>query len=137
VRDAAGSQELLRLLGAADVVETITGDFDLIIDGVGGATFGLAIEHVAARGSVVNIATQNDDETVTFNAALFDRAKGAMIYTLDLLEDLTFHGGAAGDLARLCTLMAERRLDGQVEFEGSWREPARALDALLERRIGG
>jgi hypothetical protein len=33
--------------------------------------------------------------------------------------------------------MAEGRLDGQVELEGSWREPARALDALLERRIGG
>ena len=137
VRDAAGSQEPLRRLGAAEVVETISGDFDLIIDGVGGATFGLAIEHVAARGSVVNIATQRDDETVTFNAARFDRAKGATIHTLDLLEDLRFHGGGAGDLARLCTLMAEGRLDGQVELEGSWREPARVLDALLERRIGG
>jgi len=27
-------------------------------------------------------------------------------------------------------------LAGQIELEGSWREPARALD-LLERRIGG
>jgi hypothetical protein len=33
--------------------------------------------------------------------------------------------------------MAEGKLDGQVELEGSWREPASALDALLERRIGG
>jgi NADPH:quinone reductase-like Zn-dependent oxidoreductase len=41
------------------------------------------------------------------------------------------------DLARLCKLMADGRLDGQVEFEGSWREPAAALEALLERRIGG
>jgi NADPH2:quinone reductase len=137
VRDAAASQQLLRRLGAAEVVETINGDFDLILDGVGGATFGLAIEHVAARGSVVNIATQSDDETVTFHAARFDRAKGATIYTLDLLEDLTFQGGGAGDLTRLSALMAAGRLDGQVEFEGSWREPARALGALLERRIGG
>jgi NADPH2:quinone reductase len=137
VHDAAASQQLLRRLGAADVVENITGEFDLIVDGVGGATFGLAIEHVAPRGIVVNLATQRDEETVTFQAARFDRAKGAKIYTLNLLEELAFHGGGAVDLRRLCMLMAERRLDGQIEFEGSWREPAPALDALLARRIGG
>jgi NADPH2:quinone reductase len=137
VRDAAASQQLLRRLGAADVVESITGEFDLIIDGVGGATFGLAIEHVAPRGIVVNLATPSDEETVTFRAARFDRAKGARIYTLNLLDELAFHGSAAGDLTRLCMLMAEGRLDGQIEFEGSWREPAPALDALLARGIGG
>jgi NADPH:quinone reductase len=115
----------------------MTGDFDLIIGPVGGGTFGLAIEHVAARGSVVNIATQSDKETVTFHAARFDRAMGATMYTLDLLEDLTFHGAGAGDLTRLCTLMADGRLDGQIELEGSWREPAGALDALRKRHIGG
>jgi NADPH:quinone reductase len=137
VRAAAASQQLLRRLGAADVAESITGEFDLIIDGVGGATFGLAIEHVAPRGIVVNLATPSDEETVTFRAARFDRAKGARIYTLNLLDELAFHGSAAGDLTRLCMLMAEGRLDGQIEFEGSWREPAPALDALLARRIGG
>jgi NADPH2:quinone reductase len=137
VRDAALAQELLRELGAADVVETLAGDFDVIIDGVGGATFGLAIEHVAARGIVVNIATQGDDETVTFHAACFDRAKGARIYTLNLPDELASHASGASDLARLCRLMADGRLDGQIELEGSWREPSRALDALLERRIGG
>ena len=137
VRDAAASQELLRHLGAADVVEKITGEFDLIIDGVGGATLGLAIEHIASRGIVVNIATQSDDETVTFHAARFDRAKGATIYTLNLFDELASHGSGATDLARLSALMADGRLDGQIELEASWRKPARALDALLERRIGG
>jgi NADPH:quinone reductase len=137
VRDAASAHELLRGLGAADVVETLAGDFDLIIDAVGGSTFGLAIEHVAAHGIVVNIATQRDDEIVTFQAARFDRAKGARIYTLNLFDELACHASGASDLARLCTLMAEGRLDGQVELEASWREPSRALDALLERRIGG
>jgi hypothetical protein len=32
---------------------------------------------------------------------------------------------------------AAGRLDGQIELEGSWREPAGAVGALLERHIGG
>jgi NADPH:quinone reductase-like Zn-dependent oxidoreductase len=137
VRDAAASQELLRRLGAAGVVEDLADDFDVIIDGVGGATFGLAIEHLAPRGVVVNIATQSDDETVTFHAARFDRAKGARIYTLNLFDELASDASGARYLTRLCMLMADGRLDGQIELEASWREPATALAALLERRIGG
>jgi NADPH:quinone reductase-like Zn-dependent oxidoreductase len=137
VRDATASRELLGRLGARDVVEHPASDFDLIIDCVGGATFAAAIEHVARHGVVVNIATGADDETVTFGAARFDRAHGATIYTLDLLDELASHAGGTSDLARLCTLTAEGRLDGQVELERSWREPSVALDALLHRRIGG
>jgi NADPH:quinone reductase-like Zn-dependent oxidoreductase len=137
VRDAAASDELLRHLGATHVTEQITGDFDLILDGVGGATFGLAIEHVVARGVVVNIATQSDDETVSFHAARFDRAKGARIYTFDLRDELASHASASGDLTRLCRLMADGRLNGQIELESSWRDASDALNALLERRIGG
>jgi NADPH:quinone reductase-like Zn-dependent oxidoreductase len=86
VRNATAAQELLRRLGASAVVEHLEGDFDLIIDGVGGRTFGLAIEHVARRGVVVNIATQSHDKTVTFRAGRLDRAKGARIYTLNPLR---------------------------------------------------
>lgn len=137
VRDAAASHNLLCGLGADEGVETITGDFDLIIEGVGGTTFGLAIEHLAPRGTVVNIATQSDEETVTFHAARFDRAKGARIYTLNLFDELASHGSAVGDLTRLCSLMADGRLEGQIELEASRREAFRALEAVLERRIGG
>ena len=136
VRDTA-AEELLRRLGPAEVVTEITGDFDLIIDAVGGETFGRAIEHLAPRGLVVNIATQSDDETVTFRAARFDRSKGARIYTLNLFDELSGHASAANDLRRLLALMAGGRLDGQIELEGSWREPSDALAALVERRIGG
>jgi NADPH:quinone reductase len=137
VRNAVTSTEPLQQLGADAVVEHITSEFDLVIEGVGGATFGLAIEHVAPRGVVVNIATQSEDEIVTFHASRLDRARGATIYTLDLIDEIAVHSGATADLTRLCTLMAEGRLDGQIELEDSWRNVARALDALLERRIGG
>jgi NADPH2:quinone reductase len=33
--------------------------------------------------------------------------------------------------------MADGQLDGQVELEGSWRDPSPALNAILHRRIGG
>jgi NADPH2:quinone reductase len=107
----------------------------MIVDAVGGSTFGL--EHVAGRGVVVNLARGGDDETVIFRERSFDRARGARICTLNLFDDLAGHGAATADLIRLATLVAEGRLDGQIEFQGSWRDPAPALTALLERRIGG
>lgn len=137
VRDAAASGELLRGLGARDVVGQLDGDFDLILDGVGGAMFGQAIEHVAKRGLVVNIATQSPQDTVAFRAERFDRAAGARIYTLNLFDEVSAHSSGTSDLSRLCTLVAEGRLDGQIELEHSWREPDPALEALLSRRIGG
>jgi hypothetical protein len=33
--------------------------------------------------------------------------------------------------------LAEHTLDGQVELQCSWRQPEPAIDALLNRRIGG
>jgi NADPH:quinone reductase-like Zn-dependent oxidoreductase len=137
VRDIAASAGWLRRLGAAAVTEQPAGDFDFILDAVGGTTFGLAIGHLAPRGVLVNIGTQDDEETVTFQARRFDRAFGARIYTLNLPSELASHDSAASDLARLCALAAAGRLDGQVEFEGSWRQPGPAIDSLLHRRIGG
>jgi NADPH:quinone reductase-like Zn-dependent oxidoreductase len=137
VRDLATSADLLRRLGATVVTTELGGDFDVIMEGVGGATFGLAIEHLAPRGVLVNIATQDDGGTVTFRAKGFDRAHGARIYTLDLPTELTAHASGSSDLARLCALAADGRLDAQVELERSWRQPAEAIDALLNRRIGG
>jgi NADPH:quinone reductase len=137
VRDAAAAAERLRRLGADGVVEQLDGDFDFILDSVGGATFGLAIEKLAPRGLLVNIGTQSDDETVTFRAGQFHRALGARIYTLNLPDELASHSSAVNDLMRLCRLVADGRLDAQVELEDSWRQPGHAIDALLRRRIGG
>jgi NADPH2:quinone reductase len=137
VRDPAASGDVLRHLGAAVVTAELAGDFEVIVEGVGGATFGLAIEHLAPRGVLVNIATQEEAETVTFRAKGFDRAAGARIYTLDLPDELTAHASGSTDLSRLCALAAAGRLDAQIALECSWRQPAEAIDALLGRRIGG
>jgi NADPH:quinone reductase-like Zn-dependent oxidoreductase len=136
-RNPDATAGLLHRLGAETVTRDPAGDFDFILDAVGGATFGLAIEHLAPRGIVVNIGTQSDDETVTFRASRFDRSPGARVCTLNLFEELDAQASAASGLARLCALVASRHLDAQIELEGSWRDPALAIDALLTRRMGG
>ena len=137
VRNATVSAPLLHELGAREVIERLEGDFDLVIDCVGGAVFGQAAEHLAQRGILVNIATQSPDQTVSFRAGRFDRSPGAKIYTLNQWDESAAQGGAANDLARLCALVADGRLDGKAEYEGSWREPEIAVEALLKRTIGG
>jgi NADPH:quinone reductase len=138
VRDAAAARELMDRLGAADTVDDEPdGEFDVIVDCVGGPVFGLAIEHVARRGVVVNLATMEGVDTVTFLARRFDRAIGASIYTMNLPDELAAHASGTSDLARLCVLAARGRLDGQVELESSWHETGSAIDSLLARRIGG
>lgn len=137
VRNVVAAEALLRPLGAASIVDSLTVDYEFVLDCVGGPTFGLAIEHLAPRGLLVNIATPNDVTTVSFRAGRFDRSAGARIYTLNNFDEVAAVGGAAKDLARLCALVANGRLDGQVAYEDSWREPGPALDALIQRRIGG
>jgi NADPH:quinone reductase len=107
--------------------EAIDGDFDLIVDAVGGATFGRAIEHLAPRGILVNLATPEDEPDVTFSAARFDRSHGARIYTLNLIDELAGH--ATRDLERLLALVVDGRLDPRVDHEVSWRDPAAAIAA--------
>jgi NADPH:quinone reductase len=137
VRDVAATEAMVRGLGATEVVEALDGDFEFILECVGGEMFGRAIEHLRPRGLLVNIATLSEDETVSFRAARLDRSAGARIYTLNLPDELDRHASAPADLTRLCRLVAARRLDGQVTYEDTWRNPAPAIDALLNRTLGG
>jgi NADPH:quinone reductase-like Zn-dependent oxidoreductase len=133
--------QLARLSGA-DVTahgrgHAMTGDFDLIVDCVGGAAFGQAIEHLATRGTLINIATLDPTGSITFRAAQFDRSAGARIYTLNNFDEIIAHNSGTSDLARLCALVADGRLDCRIELEHSWRDYAEAIDALMTRKISG
>ena len=136
VRDVERSRDQLRALGATTVVDAVEGEFDTVVDAVGGTTFAAAIEHIAARGLVINVATDRASEMVSFRAARLDRAHGAMIYTFNLFDELT-RMDAPGDLARLVALLAQRRLVAPVELEADWRDVVNAIDALPKRTISG
>ena len=136
VRDAAASPSLFDRLGAS-ATQSLDEPFDVIVDALGGTTFGHAIEHLAPHGVLVNIATDAEQDTVTFRAAAFEGARGARIYTLNLFDEVAAQSGAGRDLARLCRLVADGRLHIRVGLECSWQDPGRAVDALLHRRVAG
>ncbi|MEY2515601.1 MAG: NADPH:quinone reductase, partial [bacterium] len=127
-------------LGASDVMFDLDGadeEFDAILEGVGGASLAAAMGLVAGRGTVVSYAS-SDPSPVSFGArTLFHRAPGAILRGLYIFEELERTGTATRDLGRLATLVAAGELDCQIDFEGSWRDPAPAIDALLARRIAG
>jgi NADPH:quinone reductase len=128
-------------LGADRILPELepTGDeFDAIVEAVGGATLGAALQRVAAGGTVVSFAASNPAEPTTFpTRALFGRAPGARLYGLLLFAELAHSRSGAGDLGRLAGLVAEGALDCSVDHEASWHDAADAITALLERRIAG
>jgi NADPH2:quinone reductase len=136
VRDVETNLAPLQRLGAARVVDHIDDEFDLVVDAVGGSTLAGAIEHIAPRGLIVNLATGSSDEVVSFRATRFDRAPGARIYTLNLWDELA-RTNTTSDLARLVRLLDERKLEAPVGLEAPWQNVADAIDALLTRAISG
>jgi NADPH2:quinone reductase len=131
----------LRELGAEEIVYDLDGngdgDFDAIVEGVGGATLGAALQRVAGRGVVVSFASSDPDPVSFPTRALFGRAPGAILRGLFVFEEIERTGTGGRDLARLAALIAAGELDTQIDLEGSWRDPGPAIQALLERRVAG
>jgi NADPH:quinone reductase-like Zn-dependent oxidoreductase len=130
----------LRELGADEIVHELAPDgerFDVVVEGVGGASLSAAIRRVAPLGTVVSFA-RSDEQDVTFpTSALFRDAPGASVHGLYVFPELQRRAGGAADLARLVQLVAGGDLHPQIDLETSWREPQQALEALLDRRIAG
>lgn len=128
----------LRELGAERVVFDLEDEqrYDAIVEGVGGATLGSALQRVAPRGVIVSFAS-SDTETTFPTRALFREAPGAILRGLFVFDELQHTQSAGADLSRLAALVAAGELDCQIDVELSWREAATAMQALLERRIAG
>ena len=137
-RDAERARGL-RELGAAEVVFDLCGEavYDAVIEGVGGATLGAALQRVAARGMIVSFASSDPDPVSFPTRALFGRAPGATLRGLFVFEEIDRTATGGSDLARLAALVAAGELDTQIDLEGSWREPGPAIEALLERLVAG
>jgi NADPH2:quinone reductase len=127
-------------LGVEDVLSELAPEgplFDAIVEGVGGATLGAALQRVAPFGMVVSFAS-SDRAPVQFpTRAFFARAPGARLYGLYIFAQLQRERSGERDLRRLAELVADGRLLCSIAHEASWRTAAEAIAALLDRRIAG
>jgi NADPH2:quinone reductase len=127
-------------LGVDEVIGELTPEgpeYDAVIEGVGGATLGAAMQRVAPLGTVVSFAS-SDQAPVTFpTRSFFGRAPGARLYGLFLFAQLYRERSGVRDLGRLAELVAEGRLECSVDYEASWRTAEEAIAALTDRRIAG
>ena len=127
-------------LGADEVIaelEPAGEEFDGVIEGVGGATLGAALQRVAPFGTVVSFASSDQAPVAFPTRSLFGRAPGARLHGLLLFAQVQREGGCARDLGRLVELVADGRLECSVALEDSWRAAAGAVEALLGRGLAG
>jgi NADPH2:quinone reductase len=140
VTGIARRTEGLRELGADELAPEIDLEgpiYETVIDGVGGPVLGQALQRVAPGGTVVSFAS-TIPEPVSYPAReLFARAPGARLYGFYLFAELDHTRSGSADLRRLAELVAEGRLDPQIDLTLSWTEAARAIEALLDRRVNG
>ncbi len=129
----------LQALGAREVVHELEPDgplFDAVVEGVGGASLSAAMMRVAPRGTIVSFAP-SDPSDVVFPSDWYGRAIGARLVAFRVFEQLQAEGGATHDLERLLGLLAEERLDPQIDLTVPWDRAGEAITALGERRIVG
>ena len=134
-----GRADGMRGLGAEDVVERLEPDgdpFDLIIESVGGEVLTAALPRIAHRGTMVIIGGSSDTPSV-FDGLVFARKGPITIHGMSLFLELERQGMDRREMEWLLALVADGRLDPQVDRVESWRRMGDLLTALGERRING
>ncbi len=130
----------LHALGADEVISELEPEgptYDVIVDAVGGPILGTALRRVAAGGIVVNFASTVPEPVSFPTRDLFGRAPGARLYGLLVFAEYERTRSGSADLRRLADLVADRRLDVQIDLTVSWQDAGTAIEALLERRVNG
>jgi NADPH:quinone reductase len=140
VRDESRG-EGVRELGAHELITElepgIEPRYDVILDAVGGASLGAALNRVAPWGLVVSFGASSP-EPATFDVPGFYRqAPGARLYGYMIFDELARNHNGPRDLRYLADEVVAGRLDTGVSRVASWREPGELITALIERRVPG
>jgi NADPH2:quinone reductase len=127
--------ERLRALGASQVVADISEAPEgqhLVLESVGGASLGAALQKAAHQGLVVLFGSSTREPTEIGFPAFAGREVRLQAYFS------YHHERAAGDNLRLLLdLVGAGRLEVDIGFRDSWRRINDALDGLKERRFSG
>ena len=128
----------LEALGAEAITDLAADgeEFDLVIESVGGPTLSAALARLAIGGTLVAIGGSSDTLT-TFDGLAFARKGPITMYGLSLFRELERQGMGARELSDLLGLVADGRLDPQIDRVASWREMGTLLRALGDRQING
>jgi NADPH:quinone reductase len=127
----------LRDLGARHIAIGMPaeGEYDIVLESVGGESLSRALAIVATGGTVVSFGCSSGEPT-TFDVTTFYR-RVARLCGFTLVPELQRTGSAVHDLVNLADQLATGRLDTQIELELDWTEAAAAFDALLGRQLAG
>jgi NADPH:quinone reductase-like Zn-dependent oxidoreductase len=129
----------LREIGAEEVIDRLTPDgepFDLILESVGGEILTAALPRIAHRGTMVIIGGSSDTPS-TFDGLVFARKGPITIHGMSLFLEMERQGMDRREMAWLLGLVADGRLDPQIDRVASWREMGSLLAALGDRAING
>jgi NADPH:quinone reductase-like Zn-dependent oxidoreductase len=143
VTAVAGSERRtqgLRNLGADEVVVGFGADgprFDLILESVGGESLANAMRRIDKRGTIVAFGNSSGDPTTIDVSEFYRPASTAQIYAFMVFDEIRREQSGSRDLRALAELVAAGTLKTEIALEASWREPAEAIKALMERRVAG
>jgi NADPH:quinone reductase-like Zn-dependent oxidoreductase len=139
VSSRQSEHEHLKGLGAAEIVASIDdarGEFDLVLESVGGPSLAKAVELVARGGVVVTIGNSSERDT-TLNARDIYSKGAARIYGLLIFEEIESGRIGARELEQLMDLVRAGRLRAPVAVRRSWTELPETINDLERRAFAG
>lgn len=127
----AGAQ----VVGVSQVDEHVTGEFELILESIGGASLSQAVAHTAPHGTVVIFGASSGEKTPLGLLDFFGHEGVRLVtffsYDAGMLETV------GADLTTLLDFVADGTLEVQLGFEKTWHDLAAGVQALSERRVHG
>jgi NADPH:quinone reductase len=125
----------LRGLGAREVVTAVSGEFDGVVDLVGGRVLVEAFRALRPHGTLVAVGhSSGEGEIFDFGDLFGNGGRHDRSLATFYLADTEAFGA---DLTWLAGQVAAGALDPQIAWRGSWEKVDDAIAALLERRLHG